>query len=184
VIFFSSDLDYWSTAIRNPAKPFSLGCVQNSPMVLNNAGDPLICYIFREVGRSLGEYVGALLPSISKVIKLPITHKKISHIKLIVLFLQDLLGDPNELPVICVGAVWKSFCLMEGGFLERMNTQPGPIKSLHSLESFTLLQLQLSLSVGAILKKKTIKYHSYILSKSFGSNCHSILIRERWFKVC
>ncbi len=33
--------------------------------------------------------------------------------------------------------------------MERMNTQPGPIKSLHSLESFILLQLQLSSAVGA-----------------------------------
>ncbi|EFX80087.1 hypothetical protein DAPPUDRAFT_51732, partial [Daphnia pulex] len=99
------------------------------------AGDPLCCYIFGEVGR--------------KVIKLLITHNKIYHIKLVVLFLQDLLGEPNGLPITCVGAVWKSFCLMEGGFLEGVNTQPRPIKSLHSLERFTLLQLQLSLAVGA-----------------------------------
>jgi N-acetylglucosamine kinase len=83
------------------------------------------------------------------VIKLSITHNKISHIKLIIDFLQDLLDEPNGLPIICVGAVWKSFSLMEEGFLEGVNTQTGPRKSSHSLERFTLLQLQTSLAVGA-----------------------------------
>ncbi len=72
-----------------------------------------------------------------------------SHFKLIIPFLQDLLDEPNGLPIICVGAVWKSFSLMQEGFLEGVNTQPGPRKSSHLLERFTLLQLQTSLAVGA-----------------------------------
>lgn len=35
-----------------------------------HGGDPLCRHIFQEAGRSLGEYVGALLPSVSKVSKL------------------------------------------------------------------------------------------------------------------
>lgn len=65
------------------------------------------------------------------------------------LILQDLLDEPNGLPIICVGAVWKSFSLMEEGFLEGVKTQPGPKKSLNSLKCFSLLQLQSTLAVGA-----------------------------------
>ena len=59
------------------------------------------------------------------------------------LILQDLLDEPNGLPIICVGAVWKSFSLMEEGFLEGVKTQPGPKKSLNSLKSFSLLFIYL-----------------------------------------
>lgn len=92
-----------------------------------HAGDALCLHIFHEAGRSLGEYVGALLPSISK----------------------ELLNKPNGLPIICVGAVWNSFDLMEKGFTEGANTQPGPRKCPNALERFSLLQLQTTLAVGA-----------------------------------
>ena len=65
------------------------------------------------------------------------------------LILQALLDEPNGLPIICVGAVWKSFSLMEEGFLEGVKTQPGQKKSLNSLKRFSLLQLQSTLAVGA-----------------------------------
>lgn len=59
------------------------------------------------------------------------------------------MDTPNGVPIICVGAVWNSFDLMEKGFIEGARTQPGPRKSLHPLRRFTLLQLQASLAVGA-----------------------------------
>lgn len=62
---------------------------------------------------------------------------------------QELLNEPNGLPIICVGAVWNSFDLMEKGFTEGANTQPGPRKCPNALERFSLLQLQTTLAVGA-----------------------------------
>lgn len=90
-------------------------------------GDPLCRHIFKEAGRVLGECIGALLPSISK----------------------SLLDEPEGLPVICVGAVWRSFDLMKEGFVEGAGSQPGPIKSSNSLRSFRLLELCSTLAVGA-----------------------------------
>jgi len=90
-------------------------------------GDALCQHIFREAGRSLGELVGALLPSVSK----------------------SLLERPGGLPIICVGAVWGSFDLMKEGFIEGTQSQRGRRQSANGLRSFTLLQLTSSLAVGA-----------------------------------
>jgi len=90
-------------------------------------GDALCQHIFHEAGRRLGELVGALLPSVSK----------------------SLLDLPDGLPIICVGAVWASFDLMKKGFIEGALSQPGRRQSANALRSFSLLELQSSLAVGA-----------------------------------
>lgn len=90
-------------------------------------GDLLSRHIFFEAGKALGEFVGALLPSINK----------------------SLLDDPSGLPIICVGGVWNSFDLMKEGFIKGAYTQPGPRKSLHFLGSIRLLSLKQSLALGA-----------------------------------
>lgn len=53
------------------------------------------------------------------------------------------------MPVICVGAVWKSFDIMKEGFIEGTSSQPGPVKSSRSLPSFRLIELSTTLAVGA-----------------------------------
>ena len=60
-----------------------------------------------------------------------------------------MLDDPEGLPVICVGAVWKSFDLMKDGFIQGAASQPGPVKSAHPLRSLRLLELRSTLAVGA-----------------------------------
>jgi len=96
----------------------------------------------------LGECIGALLPSISKVSFKSLYRLSKENIKYII-NQQSLLDEPEGLPVICVGAVWRSFDLMKEGFVEGAGSQPGPIKSSNPLRSFRLLELSSTLAVGA-----------------------------------
>lgn len=103
-------------------------------------GDLLSQHIFHQAGVSLGEYIGALIPSIDKV----------------------LLDAPKGLPVICVGGVWHSFELLKQGFIKGAQTQPGDRRCEHSLKSFSLLRLEATPAVGAAYlgaKSANIVFH-------------------------
>lgn len=83
-------------------------------------GDQLSKWLFIENGKWLAKHVVALCPKMS----------------------PQLLS--NDLPIVCVGSVWKSWALMEKGFMEELkaNTQ-GRLKHI------SLIQLKVPVSFGA-----------------------------------
>lgn len=85
------------------------------------SGDPFCRSIFEENGRWLARHVLALEPSMS----------------------PDLLSAGGGLRVVCVGSVWKSWDLMERGFVDELETKAKSIKEV------ALLKLTVPMSVGA-----------------------------------
>jgi len=85
-----------------------------------NDGDQLSKWLFIENGKWLAKHVVALCPKMS----------------------PELLS--NGLPIVCVGSVWKSWALMEKGFMDELkeNAQ-GHLKHL------SLIQLKVPMSIGA-----------------------------------
>ena len=85
-----------------------------------NNGDQLSKWLFIENGKWLAKHVVALCPKMS----------------------PELVS--NGLPIVCVGSVWKSWALMEKGFMDelRENAQ-GHLKHL------SLIQLKVPMSIGA-----------------------------------
>jgi len=85
-----------------------------------NNGDELSKWLFTENGRWLAKHVIALIPKMS----------------------AELLS--NGLPIVSVGSVWKSWTLMEKGFMEELrNNSKGQLKCI------SLIQLKVPMSVGA-----------------------------------
>ena len=85
-----------------------------------NNGDELSKWLFAENGKWLAKHVIALLPKMS----------------------SELLS--NGLPIVTVGSVWKSWILMEKGFMEELRE-----KSKGQLKCISLIQLKVPMSVGA-----------------------------------
>ena len=83
-------------------------------------GDKLAKWLFTENGKWLAKHVVALSPKMS----------------------PELLA--NGLPIVCVGSVWKSWSLMENGFMDelRQNAQNG-------IKCVSLIQLKVPMSIGA-----------------------------------
>ncbi|GFS20633.1 N-acetyl-D-glucosamine kinase [Elysia marginata] len=86
-------------------------------------GDPLCCQIFEEAGRQLGLHLCAIAHQIG----------------------SDLKTRDGGLPVVCVGSVFKSWKLLEPGFIECMRSQA----SQTSIREVTLLSLTKDASIGA-----------------------------------
>ncbi|CAL1286074.1 unnamed protein product [Larinioides sclopetarius] len=80
--------------------------------------DPLCCHLFYEAGKVLGQMVVALKPKVHK----------------------DLLELETGVPIICVGSVFKSWCLLEKGFTDAIEGH---------YEKCTLMTLTCSSAVGA-----------------------------------
>ena len=85
-----------------------------------NNGDELSKWLFAENGKWLAKHVIALLPKMS----------------------SELLS--NGLPIVSVGSVWKSWTLMEAGFMEELRKN-----SKGQLQCISLIQLKVPMSVGA-----------------------------------
>ncbi|KAK3757681.1 hypothetical protein RRG08_000190 [Elysia crispata] len=85
--------------------------------------DPLCCQIFQEAGHMLGQHLCAIADKIG----------------------SDLKTRDGGLPVVCVGSVFKSWKLLERGFIECMRSQVSDT-SIHEL---TLLSLTKDASIGA-----------------------------------
>lgn len=81
-------------------------------------GDPLCLWIFRQAGKGLADHILALEPKIH----------------------PDLL---QELPVVCIGSVWKSWEFIKDGFLERIK------EKRKNLRKISFLSLKVGSSRGA-----------------------------------
>ncbi|KFM64276.1 N-acetyl-D-glucosamine kinase, partial [Stegodyphus mimosarum] len=80
--------------------------------------DPLCCHIFYEAGKVLGAMVVALKPKVHK----------------------ELLESDNGLPIVCVGSVFKSWDLLEKGFIDGIKNH---------YNKCTLMTLNCSAAIGA-----------------------------------
>ena len=83
-------------------------------------GDELSKFLFTENGKWLAKHVVALCPKMS----------------------PQLLS--NGLPIVCVGSVWKSWALMEKGFMEELKEN-----AQKHLKHISLIQLKVPVSIGA-----------------------------------
>ncbi|KAF0293340.1 N-acetyl-D-glucosamine kinase [Amphibalanus amphitrite] len=100
-------------------------------------GDLFCRDLFAEAGRWLGRFVVALLPNVS----------------------EELRREPGGLSVVAVGAVFKSWDLMQVGFVQQVSTH---------LSAFTLLQLTGSLALGAVYM--AAKEVGFDLPKNYAQN--------------
>ncbi|GFV22003.1 n-acetyl-D-glucosamine kinase [Trichonephila clavipes] len=80
--------------------------------------DPLCCHLFYEAGKVLGCMVVALKPKVHK----------------------DLLESETGLPIVCVGSVFKSWPLLQQGFVDGIKNH---------YEKCTLMTLTCSAAIGA-----------------------------------
>ncbi|XP_074141629.1 N-acetyl-D-glucosamine kinase isoform X2 [Sminthopsis crassicaudata] len=86
-------------------------------------GDTLCHHIFRKAGEVLARHILAVLPKIQ----------------------LELFQEPMGLPILCVGSVWKSWELLEEGFV---STLAEGRKIQGAFSKFTLLQLTHSSALG------------------------------------
>ncbi|KAG9509955.1 N-acetyl-D-glucosamine kinase [Fragariocoptes setiger] len=104
----------------NPDKKHFAGLCKKLSVATMEQEDELINDIFRQAGHDLAQHVVALLPKINK----------------------DLLEEDGGLKIICVGSVFKSWPLLQKGFIKHLG---------HYLDKFTLLRLTHSSSIGAAI---------------------------------
>ncbi|XP_036607278.1 N-acetyl-D-glucosamine kinase isoform X1 [Trichosurus vulpecula] len=86
-------------------------------------GDALCQHIFRKAGEVLARHILAVLPKI--------------HV--------TLFQEPTGLPIVCVGSVWKSWALLQEGFV---STLAEGRKIQKAFSRFTLLKLKCSSALG------------------------------------
>ncbi|GFN78114.1 N-acetyl-d-glucosamine kinase [Plakobranchus ocellatus] len=86
-------------------------------------GDPLCCEIFKEAGFLLGQHICAISSKVN----------------------QDLKMRDGGLPIVCVGSVFKSWKLLEPGFVECMSSRAAET----GIREVTLFSLTNDASVGA-----------------------------------
>ena len=97
-------------------------------------GDPLCLWLFHKAGEVLAAFVVALWPKVDKKLK----------------------ESPGGLPIVCVGSVWKSWKLLEKGFLHKLKPN---LKSDTIVEELSLLRLKIGPETGAAyLAAKSIDY--------------------------
>ncbi|XP_052863633.1 N-acetyl-D-glucosamine kinase isoform X2 [Anopheles cruzii] len=94
-------------------------CAKLARCALEEA-DPLCRALFNEAGRTLARSVCALQPKIS----------------------PELLGDTDELAIVCVGSVWLSWELLREGFVHQLNARCFPY-------NLRLLRLKTTMALGA-----------------------------------
>ena len=85
-----------------------------------NKGDQLAKWLFTENGKWLAKHVVALCPKMA----------------------PELLA--NGLPIVCVGSVWKSWALMEKGFMDELQEN-----ARRHLKHVSLIHLKVPMSIGA-----------------------------------
>ena len=86
---------------------------------------------------------------------------------------QELYAGPIGLPIVCIGSVWKSWNLLQGGFLETLGipTTEGEKGCNPILQRFSLIRLNVQSAIGAAylaapssLPKELSKNYSVIYS--------------------
>ncbi|CAN9509481.1 unnamed protein product [Ophioblennius macclurei] len=90
------------------------------------AGDALCQYVFAQTGRVLAKHVEAVLPA--------------AH--------ESLFSNDLGLPILCVGAVWKSWELLKPGFTETLDKLASTDKFRGRFRGYHLLVLQQSSALG------------------------------------
>ncbi|ESO98317.1 hypothetical protein LOTGIDRAFT_206236 [Lottia gigantea] len=94
--------------------------------------DPLVCHVFKEAGKLLAQHVIALVPKMDK----------------------SLINEEGGIRIVCVGSVFKSWPLLELGFVENLK-QNG---KLIGIKEVMLLRLKASAAIGAaVLGAKSLK---------------------------
>ncbi|GAU94968.1 hypothetical protein RvY_06662 [Ramazzottius varieornatus] len=91
--------------------PFQKAAVANMASSIAEGalmGDPLCAYLYHEAGRRLAHHINAITPHIA----------------------PELLREPNGVPVVCVGSVWKSWECLKDGFLEALDEAVPPLRML------------------------------------------------------
>ncbi|PIK61927.1 putative N-acetyl-D-glucosamine kinase [Apostichopus japonicus] len=108
----------------NFEKPKFAGFCKQLAQGATEQKDPLCLWIFKEAGRVLGKHIQAVAPKIDKA----------------------LLEGSGGLHIVCVGSVWKSWNLLEEGFLEGIKA----VKSTDvEIGKFVLLSSKGSSALGA-----------------------------------
>lgn len=80
--------------------------------------DPLSLQVFEDAGEVLAQHVLALLPKIVSC----------SDLSTMVLTTNELTQEGDEVPIICVGSVFKSWTLMEEAFFAKIGACPKRIR--------------------------------------------------------
>lgn len=98
-------------------------------------GDLLCLWLFHKAGDVLASYIIALWPKVDPKLK----------------------EAPGGLPIVCVGSVWKSWKLLEKGFLQKLKPT---LKSNDTIvEELSLLRLKIGPETGAAyLAAKSVDY--------------------------
>lgn len=108
----------------NFEKPKFAGFCKHLAQGATEENDPLCLWLFTEAGRVLGKHIQAVAPKID----------------------QSLFQDPRGLNIVCVGSVWKSWNLLEKGFLEGLKAvKPTDVE----ISKFILLSSKSSPALGA-----------------------------------
>ncbi|KAL0276740.1 UNVERIFIED_CONTAM: hypothetical protein PYX00_004248 [Menopon gallinae] len=114
-------------------------------------GDLFCLWLFQEAGKALASSIIALWPKVD----------------------PKLVNAEGGLPVVCVGSVWKSWKLMEKGFVEKLKPVPKTcIPSIYTenptVEELSLLRLKTGVETGAAyLAAKEV---GYPLPKNYEDN--------------
>ncbi|XP_043845409.1 N-acetyl-D-glucosamine kinase-like [Dromiciops gliroides] len=109
-------------------------------------GDTLCQSIFKEAGELLASHILAVLPKVDPI----------------------LFKGPLGLPIVCVGSVWKSWELLEEGFV---NTLAKGKATQKAFTHFTLLKLKYSSALGGA--KLGAHYSGYTLPLDYNNNSDS-----------
>ncbi|XP_023147653.2 N-acetyl-D-glucosamine kinase [Amphiprion ocellaris] len=110
---------------RNFQKPHFAGfCKKLSEGA--EAGDALCKYVFTQAGRVLAKHVEAVLPAAQ----------------------ESLLSGALDLPILCVGSVWKSWELLKPGFTEVLDEVASSDKFKGRFRGYNLLILRQSSALG------------------------------------
>jgi len=106
-------------------KDFIAGMCYELAKCARDTGDPLCCSAFQAAGRFLALHVLALVPKAD----------------------EALFSEDAGLKVVCTGSVWKSWDLLEEGFVEGLRTTSCGAAKLNKL---TLLSLNKPAAFGAV----------------------------------
>ncbi|XP_029382475.1 N-acetyl-D-glucosamine kinase [Echeneis naucrates] len=90
------------------------------------AGDALCQYVFAQAGRALAKHIAAVLPAAQ----------------------EPLLSGDLGLPILCEGAVWKSWELLKPGFTEVLDKLASTDKFKGRFHGYSLLTLKHSSALG------------------------------------
>jgi len=103
------------------------------------AGDKASIWLFEEAGRALGKHIVALAPSVN----------------------ARMFEEAGGLRVVCVGSVWKSWSLLQPGFLE-------VIQEAEAVRELSLVKLVVGMAAGASYLAAAAAGHQ--IPKDYSSN--------------